>query len=274
MLWIGSGEIVALTKVAGMERHPAPRSWPDIPLSLDQTILLTGAIGAPSFIQTIVAVAHEVCAADFVSVFCQGDRDTPLLIGTACRLGQQRALRASEGYGRHFSVDGNTEILSGKRGEGDFVTSQTAEGIASFPYRRDCYDLPGISGRVSLVRRRPDYGISVSLYSSAEAGPFDAANDRRARALLGLLLVATERHVAFSLRGTVWMAQDVQTRLALTYPDLTRREREVAAMAIKGHTARETAELLGLSETTIITHRKKAYRRMNVRSLRQLIGSR
>ncbi|WP_369410606.1 LuxR C-terminal-related transcriptional regulator [Parasedimentitalea denitrificans] len=41
----------------------------------------------------------------------------------------------------------------------------------------------------------------------------------------------------------------------------------------QARTARESAKLLGLSETTIITHRKKAYKRMNVKSLRQLMGS-
>lgn len=256
-----------------MDCRRLTRPWPETPLRLDQAIRLTGAIGTPSFIQTVMAVAHDVCGADFVSVFCQGDQAAPLLIGTACHLGQSRAERASEGYKRHVDQDLNTAILSGAHGEGDFLTSQNAKDIASFPYRRDCYDLPGISGRVSWVRRRPEYGISVSLYSSVEAGLFGGDARLTARALMGLLLIATERHVAFSLRGRVWMADDVQTRLALTYPDLTRRECEVAALAIKGRTAKESADLLGLSETTIITHRKKAYKRMNVKSLRQLIGS-
>ncbi len=86
------------------------------------------------------------------------------------------------------------------------------------------------------------------------------------------MMALTERHIAFTLRDTVWQGRDIQTRLALTYPQLTDREREVAAMTIKGRTAAEIGEILGLAETTIITHRKKAYRRMNVRNLRELMA--
>lgn len=247
--------------------------WPEITLNAAQSTQLIGAIGTSGFISAILKVAHDVCGADFVSVFCQGDRDTPLLIGTTSWFGQFRADRAAEAHKRHVDEDHNTRILAGGFGEGDFLTSQRAADIASFTYRRDCYDGPGISARISWVRRSAAYGISVSLYSSVESGPFEENAQKHATALLGLFLIAVERHVAFSLKGQKWMEQDIQTRLALNYPDLTPREQEVAAMAIKGRTAQETAELLGLSETTIITHRKNAYRRMNVRSLRQLVAS-
>ncbi|SMP00643.1 transcriptional regulator, LuxR family [Shimia sagamensis] len=250
--------------------HPP---FADVNMAVDQVIRLSQTVGSENFIQAVMRVATETCGADFVSLFCQGDRDTPLLIGTACRLGQRRAAQAAKGYRRHVHVDGNTAILSGSQGIGDFLTYQSAGDIPSFTYRRDCYDLPGISERVSVVRRAADYGLSISLYASDENGPFDAPHGDKIQALFRLLLALTERHVAFSLKDGVWMENDVQARLALSYPDLTPREREVAAMAIKGRTAKESADLLGVAETTIITHRKKAYKRMNVTSLRQLMAS-
>lgn len=250
-------------------------SWPtpEITVPMLSVTKLTQSIGTNSFVQIALDFAHETTGADFVSVFCLGDRDKPLLVGTACRLGQHRAERAAKGYHRHVDEDRNTQLLQGARGPGDFLTLQEVGSISSFTYRRDCYDLPGISGRISLIRRALSYGLSVSLYSSSEAGPFPECAQVKVQAVLGLLLSATERHVAFSLKGSVWQGQDIQTRLAVTYPDLTAREREVAAMAIKGKTAAETAEILGLAVTTIITHRKKAYTRMNVRSLRELVAT-
>jgi len=246
---------------------------PNIPVSATSAAELTQSIGTSTYVPAALAFAHELTGADFVSVFCLGDREQPLLMGTACRLGQHRADRAAKGYERHVDQDRNAQLLQGAGGPGDFVTSQEASSIASFTYRRDCYDLPGISGRVSLIRRTAAFGLSVSLYSSAEAGAFAPETRAIVQTALGLLLAATERHVAFSLKGSVWQGHDIQTRLALTYPDLTTREREVTAMAIKGRTAAETAEILGLAVTTIITHRKKAYKRMNVTSLRQLAAS-
>ncbi len=256
-----------------MTPHRITEPRPEIALKPAHVTDLISAIGTPGFIGTVMDIAHAICGAEFVSIFCQGDRDTPLLIGTTCRLGQRRADRAAKAHRRYLDQDPNTAILAGDFGDGDFLISQLATEIVAFPYRRDCYDGPGISGRISWARRRASYGITVSLYSGIENGPFGRTAQERATALLAPLVDATERHVAFSLKGQKWMEQDIQARLALTYPDLTPREREVAAMAIKGRTARESADLLGLSETTIITHRKRAYKRMNVTSLRHLMGT-
>ena len=244
----------------------------DVSLTATQCAGLVECIGSAEFVPTLLELSSAVCGADFVSIFCQGDRDLPLLVGTDSRKGKWRAERAAQGYTRHINEDPNTALLSGSNGMGDFLTSQNAEDITSFTYRRDCYDLPGIAGRLSLVRRTATYGLSVSLYSAEESGVFDPSNLHRAEALLPFLLAAVERHVAFSLKGSVWMEQDIQARLALSYPGLTHREREVAAMAIKGRTAAQTAAILGLAQTTIITHRKNAYKRMNVASLRQLVA--
>lgn len=258
-------------KEIDLNRSNPPKDT-ELSLTATQCAGLVECIGSTRCVPALLELAHEVCGADFVSVFCQGDRDLPLSVGTDGRKGKQRAERAAQGYTRHMDEDPNTVLLSGRKGEGDFLTSQNAADIKSFTYRRDCYDLPGIAGRISLVRRTSTYGLCVSLYSAEESGVFDPPSHKRAAAVLPFLLAAVERHVAFSLKGSVWMEQDIQARLALSYPGLTHREREVAAMAIKGRTAAQTAQILGLAETTIITHRKNAYKRMNVGSLRQLVA--
>lgn len=240
--------------------------------SLSQMAELIQAIGSQAFIPAALEFAHALTGADFLSLFCQGDRDTPLLMGTASTLGQSRADRAAKGYDRHLAQDRNAALLSGAAGAGDFFTHHEAGDLDSFPYRRDCYDLPGISSRVSLVRRRSGYGLAVSLYTSVEHGPYPITARDGLIACMHALMAATERHVAFTLKGSVWQGEDVQARLALSYPGLTQREREVAAMTIKGRTAAEIAEVLGLGETTVITHRQNAYRRIGVKSMRELIA--
>jgi DNA-binding CsgD family transcriptional regulator len=247
-----------------------PKNTEAVPLAAATGLI--EAIGTAAFVQAALNAAHDQTGADFISLFCLGDRDQPVLMETACRLGQHRADRAASGYEHHVDADQNVELLQGAQGSGDFLTIQQAHQISSFAYRRDCYDLPGISGRMSLVRRAPSYGLSVNVYSSTETGFFPIDMQARVWEMLGLLMAATERHVAFTLKEPVWQGQNVQTRLTLNYPDLTPREREVIAMAIKGRTAEESAEILGLAVTTIITHRKKAYKRMKVESLRQLLA--
>ncbi|HHG84604.1 MAG TPA: LuxR family transcriptional regulator [Bacteroidetes bacterium] len=52
---------------------------------------------------------------------------------------------------------------------------------------------------------------------------------------------------------------------------MTKREREVTSLTIKGMTAAKIAAKLGIAETTVITHRNKAYRRLGVSNLRDLM---
>ena len=245
---------------------------PQAEFSAKAVTQLAATIGTPSYIDAALDFAHPITRASFISLVCQGDRDYPILVGTASVLERHRAERAAKGYERHNSDDRNAVCLAGAAGNGVFLTVQHASSIKSFTYRRDCYEQPGISARISLIRRTPTFGLAVSLYSSSEDGPFAATTHDIATSVLGLLLATSERHVAFSLKGNTWQGQDVQTRLAVNFPDLTQREREVAAMTIKGRTAAQIADILGLAETTVITHRKQAYKRVNVTSLRELIA--
>ncbi|MCG7493088.1 helix-turn-helix domain-containing protein [Thalassobius sp. Cn5-15] len=244
---------------------------PDLQVSLTQITPLMGAIGQSGFVEAALRFAHGLTDADFLSLYCQGDRDTPLLMGTTSTLGQRRAARAAEGYRRHWAQDRDAALLLGAEGEGDFFTHHEAADLQSFLYRRDCYDLPGITSRVSLVRRRPGFGLVVSLYSATEFGTFPITARDGLIATMSALMVAVERHVGLMVKESEAHDQDVQARLALNHPNLTKREREVAAMTIKGRTAAEIAAILGVAETTVITHRKKAYKRMNVASMRELL---
>lgn len=247
-------------------------AWPDTNIEASQVSALVAQIGQSSFVDALMRFGRDLAAADLISVFCLGDRDTPLLIGTASDLGNGRARKAAKAYEQHSGADRNTDLLTCKTRCGDFLTVQLAESVQSFPYRRDCYDRPGIGSRISVIRRRPEYGLSISLYRARENPVFEEDHYDRLTALLGLMLMMTERHVAVALKESVWKENDVQLRLALNYPDLTYREREVAAMTIKGRTAEEISQILGIAETTVTTHRKKAYQRMNVSNLRELMA--
>ncbi|MGR3761964.1 helix-turn-helix transcriptional regulator [Roseobacteraceae bacterium NS-SX3] len=230
-------------------------------------------IGTGGFVGALLKMGAQTVEADFVSIFCLGDRDVPFLVGTNTRTDPHRARLAAENYQRHWQADRNAELLLARNNPGDFLTIQQAADVESFAYQRDCYTRPGIADRISMIRRRKSYALSVSLYRSAEHGAFPGALQNDVAAVLNVMLAMTERHMAFSLKGDVWHGKDIQARLALTYPDLTDREREVAALAIKGRTASEIAGILGIAETTVITHRRRAYKRMNVSSLRQLLSS-
>ena len=53
---------------------------------------------------------------------------------------------------------------------------------------------------------------------------------------------------------------------------LTKREVEIIRLIVKGHTTKEIAEILFLSEFTISTHRKNILRKLSIKSLNALIA--
>lgn len=53
---------------------------------------------------------------------------------------------------------------------------------------------------------------------------------------------------------------------------LTKREVEIIRLISKGHTTKEMAELLFLSEFTVSTHRKNILRKLNIKSLNALLN--
>jgi DNA-binding CsgD family transcriptional regulator len=58
---------------------------------------------------------------------------------------------------------------------------------------------------------------------------------------------------------------------ALGPPVLTRREREVATLAARGHTAGEIARLLFIGERTVESHLARSYAKLGVSSKRELV---
>ena len=232
---------------------------------------LTDLIGLPGFVRGLLEVAQPYFRPTFVSVMCIGDDATPFLVGTECTVGRSRAALAAKGYARHFAEDTNFRLMQPGGEPGDFSTYQTRGDVAAMGYRRDCYDRPGIADRRSVVRKRPGYALALNFYRGREVGEFDERDRGVLDGLLPMLLSATERHVAFGLKGKLANAGDTEATLAIACPGLTARERQVLALALRGKTAAQIAGDLGIAETTVITHRKRAYKRIGVKNLRELM---
>lgn len=232
---------------------------------------LTDYIGRTGFVESMLDFAQPYFRPSFVSIMCIGDDGTPFLVGTESTVGKTRAALAAEGYARHFARDINYRLMQPGSAVGDFSTYQTCKDIADFPYRWDCYNRPGIADRRSVVRKRAGYALALNFYRSQETGEFSEHDRVILDGILGMLLSIVERHIAFGLKGGLAAKGDKEAKLAISYPTLTTRERQVLALALNGMNAREIAERLGIAETTVITHRKNAYRRIGVSNLREAL---
>ncbi|WP_413818536.1 helix-turn-helix domain-containing protein [Sphingobium sp.] len=68
------------------------------------------------------------------------------------------------------------------------------------------------------------------------------------------------------------MAERISERLALHYPNLTKRERLVCGFTLAGYTAEGISLILGIGRSTIITYRRRAYSRLGISNVNQMIA--
>jgi FixJ family two-component response regulator len=73
-------------------------------------------------------------------------------------------------------------------------------------------------------------------------------------------------------RSQTALTQEAQMRaLRNRYTSLSSREREVMALVVRGHLNKEIGVELGISEITVKAHRGKVMRKMNAKSLAELV---
>jgi DNA-binding CsgD family transcriptional regulator len=240
----------------------------DVPV--DGLVAIMQDAGTGRFIDSLLGFCKTSIGADFVSIFTHEGRGGPSLVGTATTTEAGNTKWAAEGYREHYASDANFSLMS-KGMAGAYTTYQTAHDISALRYRRACYERTGIADRLSYLRIAPERSLSVSVYRSRGNGCFSERELDRANALMPLLVAGADLHnVAMLDRGAALTIADAEKLLQSRYPGLTAREREVAARARAGLSARQIGLDLGIAETTVISHRKSAYGRMGLTNLREL----
>ena len=123
--------------------------------------------------------------------------------------------------------------------------------------------LDGIEMPIICILEDRDVSMTVRLMkagvSEVLTKPFDS------NALLDAIAQALERS-----RGS--LSDDLEVRmLRERYGTLSRREREIMALVVRGRLNKQIAGELGISEITVKAHRGKMRRKMRARSVAQLV---
>ncbi len=114
-----------------------------------------------------------------------------------------------------------------------------------------------------LLRDGARPAAAFSLLRMAPAGPFSAEDLGRARAVQPLLEAALIPEVR----------DERPLRMAAEGPRLTHREEQIARLVRDGHSNKEIARTLDLSQPTVKTHLLRMYRKLGVSSRTGLIGT-
>ncbi len=135
--------------------------------------------------------------------------------------------------------------------------------IPSAQFRRRVFDEAGIVERLSVVQRGPDAWRVMNVARHVSDGCFSEAE---VSALVGIACLALPMLPLNRGRPTPPSVEQLEERFATRFGTLTPRERQVCARAAAGLSVEATALALGIGRTSVLTYRRRAYERLEVRS--------
>lgn len=246
----------------------------DVSLPTSFTAALTDGVGRHDFAARLLAAFQPHLPASHCTVFALNDAgrvNTIATAGTSAR--EEDAIATAMDYMRmgFDRQDSNMLWLARQRRQRRtrmWISHQMADEIADAEYRAVCYGAHGLRERLSLLSMLPDgQRISTSLYRNFALAPFDDHDIAVLAGCARFLLAVVQAH-ARQASGSD--ARGETQRLLLS--GLTHRERQTITCAMSGKTIKETAQELGVSPTTVITYRTRAFTRLGIRTQRELMA--
>lgn len=232
---------------------------------------LMDALGEPIFPERFFETLRALAQADLCSAFQVADDGSLVYLfalGDHSRI-PGFAERASLDYAhRYWQRDMVTrQMLNAGASRGKVqVARQAWNGIRDPEYRRDCYERAHVLERLTLYCPE-DLPVVASLYRTRESGPFTLAAVDRIELMAPLIMAMLVKHVRLQARQAARLhppAREIADRLLQSGFALSAREAEVSAGLLLGRTHREISEAAGLAQSSIVTYRQRAYRKMGV----------
>jgi DNA-binding CsgD family transcriptional regulator len=265
--------------VQAVDFHQEPASlW--VPVAVD----LIGRVGEPGYVRQLTqSLSHYVKFAH-VCVLCFSRLKPPGLLGTGSTLSPACAEDTAYVYlDGHYNSDPTEKVRAASIGAGKqlYVQRQKVEDIVNAEYRTSCYEKPGIVDRLSLFQYvGPDTWIAVNVYRDSTQGYFDSSECERLVTVAPILTASADKHRQLVAKAVEFPTQvrnapaplTSHRRLASVHPILSNREYEVCSRILRGFSAKEIAQQLGVAPSTVAEHRKNAYAKLAVRGYKQLFA--
>lgn len=237
--------------------------------------LATGAIegvGTPELAQCFLRTIQRAMPASHCTIFALEEDGHASVVSAASAYGDAASMTAYEYIRQGFDrQDSNMVWLARRktpRRSQAWLSYQDAEEVANPAYRRLCYGENSIRERVSVLLLL-DNGqrIAISFYRNLAFEGFVESDLAWIDGCAPLLMAAVTAH----LRKTTGDAPLTPVREKILL-DLPQRERQVMSHVLEGRTTKEVADLLGLSTTTVLTYRYRAFAKLGVRTHRELLA--
>lgn len=242
-----------------------------------QMTRLIETIGRPDFAGVVLEVIARFLPVAHFAALLQDAKSGVQVIAAASQSRDDTSLTIAKAYARQYFRNDPAR----RSGWGDNTSQRVALthlrscDLSHSPYRRECYDKPGIIERLSVICGSVDCVDSVNFYRTLQEGPFEAADYDIAIETTALLLPFIRRHhaiIASPAAGRAETLERLTARLQGLPNRLAQREIEVCARALIGMSVEATALDLGIRPTSVTTYRQRAYQKLSISSQNELFA--
>lgn len=246
-------------------------------ITVDSAADLIASVGCPSFSDSLMRISKEVIEADYCTLFAFQDGQQPSRLVATGVQSPNAAMQASQRYLRdHWRTD--PMLKDHRMGDDRTVHHVFSSEFSDDRYRRDCFDIPQISDRLTLIFKENQTLLRMSFYRYRRRYTFSLAETDRLRNAWKLFQEAARRHFLLSQelgvdpstgRPSISMMSE---RLLNTRSGLSEREIEVCSRILLGLTAEGISHDLGIGLTSVVTYRKRAYAKLGISSQNELFA--
>jgi DNA-binding CsgD family transcriptional regulator len=235
-------------------------------------------VGKPAFAGDLFALARDMVGADHVTAFCVTKPGTIRTVLAENDGTRPIARNVAERYVRsHWTCDPVQRMLSACKASAPgtdrcFVVGMNAADVEHADYRNECYSSVDLDHRLSIAQVRGGATMRVNFYRK-RGRDFSRDEIDRVSDIADLVVAVVWRHdeQAGIARDDASRYELFLRRLAGLLPALTERERQVCALSAIGLTSEGIALRLNIGINTVLTYRKRAYRRLSISSQNELM---
>jgi len=234
------------------------------------------AIGQDGFADRFLAVLRAVAGTDLCSAFELVEDGAPRYLFSAGHHPDipDFAESASLAYARNYWQRDRTTQRALAQADGSVqLVRQAWNGITDPDYRRICYERGGIVERLTLYAGGPR-PLFANAYRTRASGHSSPAEAEALEGAAPLVMVMLAKHLEYTQRPSAGLPvpmHEIAHRLLGCGHALSEREAAVAAALALGRTQRDISAATGIALSSVITYRRRAYRKLSVNDRRELV---
>jgi DNA-binding CsgD family transcriptional regulator len=249
-------------------------------LSLDTSAEMLATVGTPGFGAALMRTGREMLDADYCSLFAFGTEDAPVCLASNGITSNYLALVAAEKYThQHWRNDPLLTCRPRLRRADTLFFPGIGDNVRSAHHYRECFDLLRIGDRITFLYGDNELFLRLSFYRFVDRPTFMNGEIDTAHRAQAFFRTATARHYGLiSTSGSHALRcipdrASMRERLRTLNAALSPREIEVCAMILQGITAEGISIEIGVSKTSVVTYRKRAYAKLGIATRNELFAA-